>query len=269
MNISLNQYKAFLLLTILSLCFSACEKEIDIDLRSVDPRIMIEGIVKQDQLATVRVSHTLDFNNNGGYPNLTGAIVKIWDDHGNSETLTQDENGWYTAQQLKGQIGHKYQMSVVYEGKEYTATSQMPPQVPLDSLTMTKVPIMSYAIPVVHFRDPIDKVNEYYRSIVFINGQQHPDVSEFVETAEFNDGSYMHSPLFVATNDADNDPIKKGDEITIEFQCIDKGTFRFFLTLISIGQSPTNPISNISNGALGYFSACTTERKSVIADWED
>jgi len=269
MNTPINIYKSFLLGAVLLLSMSSCEKEIDVDLRSVPPRIVIEGIVKKDQLATVRVSQTIDFNNNDGYPNLSGAIVKISDDAGNSETLKQDQTGWYTAEKLKGEIGKKYHLSVTYEGEEYTSTSQMPPQVPLDSITMKKVPIMDYGFPLVHFRDPIGETNQYYRCLLFINGKQHPDVMEFIQSAELMDGHYFHDPLQVYINDDDIDPIYKGDEITVEFQCIDKGTYKFFFTLFSIGQSPTNAISNISNGALGYFSACTAERKTIIADWED
>lgn len=269
MNKLFYKYKAFLFLAVLLSSLSSCEKEIDVDLRSVPPHIVIEGIVKQGEPATVRISHTLDFTDNSGYPNLGGATVTISDDKGNTEVLQQDENGWYTAQNIKGQIGYTYHMSVVYEGKEYTATSQMSPQVLLDNITMTKVHVMDYAFPVIHFRDPMGEANQYYRSLVFINGKQHPDAGEFVHSAEFKDGGYQDWDLQVYTNDSDNDPIKKGDEITVEFQCIDKGTYRFFQTLISIGQSPTNPISNISNGALGYFSACTAERQTIIADWED
>lgn len=269
MNTIYNKYISFLLLVILIAGFTSCEKEIDVELNSVPPRMVIEGIVKQDQLATVRVTQTIDFSNNEGYPNLKGATVTISDNAGNSEILEQNEKGWYTAKELRGVIGRTYTMSVIYDGEEYISTSQMPPQVPIDSITMIKVPVMDYAFPVVNFRDPAGEDNQYYRAVIFINGKQHPDVMEFVQSAEFSDGGYFNMGLQVYTNDSDTDPINKGDEITVEFQCIDKGTYTFFLTLSSIGQSPTNAISNISNGALGYFSACTTEQKTIIADWED
>lgn len=269
MNTLINKYKPLLLLLTLFVSLSSCEKEVDVDLRSVPPRIAIEGIVKQDQLATIRVSHTIDFGDNDGYPDISGAIVTISDDKGNSEILKQGNNGWYTAERIKGETGVTYHMSVVYEGQEYTATSKMPPQVLVDSVTMRKVPIIDYAFPIVNFKDPAGTENQYYRALVFINGKQHPDAMEFVQTAEFNDGKHFNLELLLASNDSDVDPIKKGDEITVEFQCIDKGTYKFFLTMYSIGQSPTNPISNISNGALGYFSACTSERRSITADWND
>lgn len=128
MNTLIKKYRLTLLIALFIISLSSCEKEIDVDLRTVPPQIVIEGIVKQDQLATVRVSHTLDFGNNNGYPNLSGAVVTISDDQGNLEVLKQGANGWYTAENIKGVIGHKYNMSVIYEGQEYTSTSQMPPR---------------------------------------------------------------------------------------------------------------------------------------------
>lgn len=266
----LKDYIAYIFIAALLMCLLSCEKEIDVDLKSVPPRIAIEGIVKHEQLATVHVTHTLDFDNNDGYPHLSGAIVTISDDRGNSEVLKQGANGWYTAEYMRGEIGCKYNLSVKYEGQEYTATSTMPPHVPINSITLKKNALVDYPYPIIYFDDPVGEVNLHYRALVFINGKQHPDMQEFVATTEFNDGAKnLGWALFIDTYDEDNDPIKKGDELTIEFQCIDKGTYKFFDSLVNQVGTPTNPISNISNGALGYFSACTAEQKTIIAEWGD
>jgi len=269
MNTLLKKYLLIVPIILSAISFTSCEKEIDIDLRSITPLVHIEGIVKQGQLATVRVSKTLDFNDNSGYVFLKGAVITISDDAGNSEILKQDETGWYTAELIKGEEGRTYSMSVLYEDKEYTSTSKMPPHVKLDSLTMHKVPVMDYAFPMLHFRDPKGLTNQYYRALLFINGKQHPEINEFVLSAEFMDGDYFRQFLPVFINDDDEDPIKKGDELTIEFQCIDKGTYTFFDTLSKIEEALVNPTSNIKGGALGYFSACTAEQMSIIAEWED
>lgn len=263
----LEKYKIIFLTILIAVSFYSCEKEIDVELRSVPPRIVIEGIVKQDQLAKVKVSQTVDFSDNNGYPFLKNAVVKIWDNTGDSEILIQDETGWYTAKEIKGIIGRTYNMSVLYEDKEYTAVSKMPPLVKLDSLTMYKVPIMDYAVPMIHFQDPKGKENEYYRCEVFINGSQLPDMNELVLKTDLIDGSPVHQFLPVFTHDNDNDPIKQGDDILIEFQCLDKGAYTFFYTLGDIEESLTNPTSNILGGALGYFMACTVDRMSIKAEW--
>ncbi len=251
----------------ITLIFCSCEKEIDVDLKTAPPHIQIEGLVKQDQLAMVRVSHTVDFNDNSGYPLLKGAIVKISDDAGNSEILKQDNTGWYVAENMKGVVGRKYDMSVTYEGKEYTSTSQMPPQVKLDSLTMYKILVMDYALPMIHFKDPVGVTNQYYRCLVYINGKQLPDMNELVLSTEFMDGSPIHQFLPVFTHDDDVDPIEQDDEILIEFQCLDKGAYTFFETLSRIEESLTNPTSNITGGALGYFCACTVDQMTITAKW--
>ena len=268
MNTIIKKYRIILSVIIIVFTAYSCEKEIDVDLRSVPPHIQIEGIIKQDQFAKVRLSHTIDFNDNSGYPFLKGAVVKISDNSGTPETLKQEANGWYVSETIKGEIGHTYNLSVLYEGKEYTSTTQMPPQVKLDSLSMYKVPIMDYALPMIHFKDPLGLVNQYYRCEVFINGKQLPDMHELVLSAEFMDGSPIHQFLPVFTNDEDVDPIEKGDEILIEFQCLDKGAYTFFYTLSRIEESLTNPTSNIKGGALGYFCACTVDQMTIIADWK-
>ena len=269
MNTIIKKYTPALLIALFIISLSSCEKEIDVDLRSAPPQIVIEGIVKEGLPATVRLSQTLDFSNNDGYPNLSNAIVTISDDLGNSEILKQDANGWYTAKGIKGEIGRTYNMSVMYDGQEYTSTSQMPPHVSLDSVTIKKVPAIDNPFPVLHFQDPIGEANQYYRTRLFINGKQHPDVTEFAVTTEFTDGTPYDWELMVFTNNSDVNPIANGDELTFEFQCIDRGTFKFFDSLINNIGTPTNPISNITNGALGYFSACTTEQVTIIAEWTE
>ena len=269
MNSIIKIYQPILYMVLFAVVFSSCEKEIDVELRSVEPRIVIEGIIKKDSLATVRISQTLDFGNNQGYPFLKGAVVTITDNEGNREVLPQDETGWYTAINLKGMERRTYDLSVVYEGVEYKATSTMPPHVNLDSLAMVKVLAIDYAFPEIYFKDPVGTENQYYRALLFINGKQHHDMSEFVRSAEFMDGREFVQFIPVMTHDDDNDPYEKGDELTVEFQCLDKGAYTFFYTLSRIENDLTNPVSNISNGALGYFSACTSQRKSIIADWED
>jgi hypothetical protein len=64
---------------------------------------------------------------------------------------------------------------------------------------------------------------------------------------------------------------QKTDTLIVELQSIDKATYDYFTTLESISgnvmeqtASPANPISNFNNGALGYFSAYSFDRKIVI-----
>lgn len=76
--------------------------------------------------------------------------------------------------------------------------------------------------------------------------------------------------LKLEINDDDLD-FKPGDLISIEMQCIDKKVSMFYTALALMndsgpggGTTPNNPPNNISNGALGIFSAHTVENKSTV-----
>ena len=61
--------------------------------------------------------------------------------------------------------------------------------------------------------------------------------------------------------------LETGDEIIVWMESIDKGVYEYFRTAGRDGgqsSSPSNPTSNISNGALGYFNACSVRIKSII-----
>ena len=63
-----------------------------------------------------------------------------------------------------------------------------------------------------------------------------------------------------------------GDTIHVEMQCIDQNIYTYYIAVIQIsgddgsgaGITPANPPSNISNGALGYFSAHTSAVSSIV-----
>lgn len=269
MNHFTTKERLFMGIVLIASTFSSCEKEIDVNLHSVDPHILIEGIVKQDSLARVKVSHTLDFNNQAGYPFLKGAIVKLSDNTGYAETLQQDTTGWYVAENLKGEVGKTYNLSVTYDNTEYTAISHMPPQVEIDSLSLYDFPFNDYPFPMVHFKDPLGSANQYYLFEVFINGKQHTDGSVNLYTAEHTDGNYIRRVLFLRSNDDDTDLYTKGDTLLVEMQSVDKGAFTFFETWSRIDNTMNNPTSNITGGALGYFNAYAFDKKSIVVDWKE
>ena len=67
----------------------------------------------------------------------------------------------------------------------------------------------------------------------------------------------------------EKDNLKKGDIVTVWLESVDKGVYDYFRTAgREDGQSasPSNPVSNISNGALGYFSASAVRKISLTVD---
>ncbi|NDW10038.1 DUF4249 family protein [Dysgonomonas sp. 520] len=253
-----------------SFLVSSCEKIVTVDLHSVEPRLVIEGKVPLNEYATVRLTTTKDFYSDNEFEPILGAVITIEADNGEFDTLDYDPlKKLYVSDKIVGQERVTYNLMVVLDEAEYTATSKMPPLVPIDSLTMDFVKSVNtkYPYPYVHFQDPVGKENDYYRHLVFINGKKHTLNDDAMTSMDHSDGIYVSRLITVSSNDEDNHPIKKGDEITIEQQCLDKSCFKFFNTLSNIDNSMNNPTTNIAGGALGYFSAYSFTRASIIAEW--
>jgi len=74
----------------------SCEDVIDINLNSVEPRVVIEGIITNGgDRPTVRISKTDDYFRPGNYTPVSEAIVTITDDAEHSFDFTEIEPGIY------------------------------------------------------------------------------------------------------------------------------------------------------------------------------
>lgn len=266
----MNKIFKYILLTVIcatSLTFVSCEKEVTIDLNSSEPRIVIEGLVELDKLAYVKITKSKDYNADGGFPSVNGAVVTLADNVGNKEVLAQDINGLYFARIIRGTKGRTYNLTVMVEDEVFTSTSQMPDFVKVDSVYMFYVPAFKEAYPMVQFTDIAGQTN-YYRHELYVNGKR-VKMTEDVTNDKDRDGRVIDRILYVEENNLEKDKIEKGDTITTALMSLDKGAYTFFDTMSRMGMSQTNPTSNITGGALGYFSAFTRDTKTIIAEWEE
>ena len=248
--------------------FGACEKIIEVELRSVPPMLVIEAAICEGETAHVRLSHTLDFYDQSGYPILTDALVQLSDDRGNTEMLQPGEDRLFHGSSLIGTVGTTYTLRVVYDEKEYTSVSKMPPRVLIDSLTLYQIKFMDYPFPMLHYTDPSGEENQYYRYRMYVNDSIYNSDDEFVSSTELFDGSVIHQVIPVMSRDDEADALKPGDVVKIELHCLDEGAYNFFSTLGGVDMSQVNPTSNIQGGALGYFMAYIFDQQEIIADWD-
>jgi hypothetical protein len=146
----------------------------------------------------------------------------------------------------------------------------MPQPVVLDTLYISPGPFGQFRFASISYRDPAG-INNGYRFIQYVNGIKDPRI--FWENDEFTDGEKVVLQLDTGVDKKD-DPrnIDSGEEVTIEMQTLDEVIYKYWYTLRSGGgdgtgniASPYNPVTNIKGGALGYFSAHTVSRRSVIA----
>ncbi|KAA6324747.1 hypothetical protein EZS27_025958 [termite gut metagenome] len=266
----MNKSILFHVLTISAYSFAlcSCEDIIDIKLRSVDPKIVIEGSMYLDSLPIIRITTTKDFGDTNEYPPIKDAVVEIWDNAGNRETLlfdTYSEGYVATNPRLKGVERRVYHLSVKYKEEEYRALSVMKPLVKLDSLTLSRIPLLDYPCPTIHFTTPTQKESGGYRCVTYINDK--PRTNEMLISSDRIESKSIHLiiPVF-RRNEENDDPIKQGDEITVELQCLDEELYNFFQTLERVDNNTANPVTNIKGGALGYFGAFASDRKTITVE---
>jgi|WetSurMetagenome_2_1015567.scaffolds.fasta_scaffold05674_4 hypothetical protein len=248
---------------ILSICFSSCQKVIDLELNTSSSQIVIQGnIYDQTGPYTVKISKSVNFDESNVYPAVIGAMVVISDNAGNSDTLTETSSGIYTTSVLQGVPGRTYTLTVKTDGQTYTASATLPDAVEINSIYMEKSRFGNDEQVTIDFTDPAN-VDNYYRLIEFINNIQQ---DQFYATS---DKLYEGEKISYSFMSQDSDSkLETGDKVTIWLECVDKFVYEYFRTAGSEGgqsASPANPTSNISNGALGYFNACSVRAISIIA----
>lgn len=255
--------KYIALLAFGTLILSSCQKVIDLKLNTTAAEIVIQGTVyDQPGPFTVTISKTVNFDQSNLYPPVSDAIVSISDNLGITDTLKEISSGTYQTSKITGVPGTTYTLTVNIGDTVYMASSTMPSPIDIDSVYVEKAIFGDGKQVSVMFQDPPNIVN-YYRLVEFINNVQQP---EFYSMSDKNFDGNMITYSMRSTGDNDI-KVQSGDSITIWLECIDKGAYEFFRTAGSQSwqsASPANPISNISNGALGFFSACSVRKKSIF-----
>jgi hypothetical protein len=266
MRNSINLFAYALLFVILS----SCEKVVDLDLRNDTGELVIDAAINdQTGIQTIRLSENVPFSNTNAYPPVTGAAVRISDNNGNNYIFSENVAGIYTANPIAGIPGQTYQLSVITKDGTFKANSTMPSLVKLDSITYRKDIFESdedNRIISVHFKDPA-VISNQYRFVVYINDVLVKRV--FVNDDQFSDGRAVTFDLEL---DDDDIKVSPGDKVTVEMQCVDKPVFTYWYSLAAQQTSdgpggsvtPSNPPTNITPKAFGYFSAHTTESKTIV-----
>jgi len=258
--------KGIISVIVVGLIFCGCEKTISLKYKGNTSRIIIEGeVTNVAGPYWVKISRSIGLTDTGSYPGIDTAVVSINDDAGNREVLVGQGNGMYRTFSLAGVEGRTYTLNVTIGEQVYTAQSRMPLRVPFDSIKVEKVRVTGDTqyniIPV--YIDPAERGNNY-RYVLTLNNRlvnQH-----FVQNDDVKSGFINTDRLEINDDDL---KFKRGDSIRLEVQCIDKNVALYYTTLAQIadsgpggGTTPNNPPNNISNGALGLFSAHTTQTMS-------
>ncbi|HEY5511175.1 MAG TPA: DUF4249 domain-containing protein [Prolixibacteraceae bacterium] len=251
-------------LTAFQVSMVSCEKVVSLNLNDAVPRVVIQGnIYDQPGPFYVKISKSVNFDESNNYPPVTGASVEITDNMNQTEILTESAAGTYNTSKLRGIPGRNYSLTVKTGSDIYQSVAFMPTAVAIDSIYFASSPFSGEKTTTVRFNDP-PYTRNFYRLVYFINNVQL--MNFYVLDDELFQGASIKYALSPRESEL---KLAKGDLVTVWLESIDKGVFEYFRTVgHENGQStsPSNPVSNISNGALGYFNASSVRKISLIVD---
>ena len=257
--------KIFAVFFFLLFVFS-CSKVINVKLNSVPPQLVITGEVNNlTGPYKVSISRSINYTEDNNFPGVSGATVSITSNN-TTDTLTETSPGVYSTHFLQGIPENKYDLFVSVDGETYTASSVMPQPVTLDSIGFTTGRNLTILNGEVFFQDPAGIAN-YYHFIEYKDGKQFPNNRGWtVFYDRLSNGRYISYRI-----DDDSTDIKSGDTVSIQMNCVDQSVYNYLNSLYLIVNSngfqsptPANPISNLGNNALGYFTAQYVQTKTKI-----
>jgi hypothetical protein len=253
------------------LLFYGCEKVIDVDLNQADPQIVIEGNVSNGLgFAEVKISKTSSYFDTLQQEKISGANILLTTDFGDSYTFNEVEKGVYKSNENWFREESEYSLEVDVEGVLYESSALLNPPVSIDSVKFyyENSPFFDPGYYVnVYLLDP-PGIENFYRMKYSKNGELQNSIDDLILFDDrFVDGNIIEVTLF-------NQPFEENDTVTIQLISLDKGAYDYLRTFRDLVNSnpgsaaPANPISNISNGSLGYFSPWSSNTRSAIIKFE-
>lgn len=250
------------------LALAGCKKIVQVDTSTAPPQIVIEGKITDkfaDQI--IVISKSIPYDAIGKYPKISGATVSMIDNLGNVFVFAEGAMGSYT-KKMQGIYGRTYTLSVSLNNQTYNAKSTMPNLVKLDSIGVITNSFFGrdQVNPVIYFTDPKEETNFYHFNF-FVNNLISKRT--YVSSDRLTNGNVTQVQFFYDNGDVAKD-LFSGDKVKIQMECVEKPIYNYWYSLAqqkgsgpNQGATPANPTSNLSNGALGYFSANTFQEITV------
>lgn len=259
----------FIFLSIIIL-FVSCEDVIEVELKDMEPILVIEGVINDvDNQCQILLSKTNNYFGQTPNPKVSEAVITLTDNTGATVNFNETEPGVYLQDIILGNQNTSYTLNVLSEGIEYTANATIPEKVNIDSLSYEYNPesILYEEGWVVscHFQDPIEFTNFYRLKAYNINDSAKARDSQDIYDDVINNGKIVELPWGYES-------FQPLDTVVVELYTLDEATYDYYKTLFPISgegsimsiTTPANPVTNITNNALGYFGAYTISRDTII-----
>ena len=260
--------KKIYILIVLVFAFTACEKVIDVDLNEAHPAVVIEGNIAQyPYQAEVKLSKTGSYFGESTEEKISGALVVVESDLNEYFEFAEVAPGIYKSEEISPTEGVIYNLRVEIENEIYEASSRLNPTVEIDALEYIYDEGFAFYdegyILKTFITDPENTAN-FYRIKTFLNDSLESEPDDFIV---FDDRLFDGEEVEITLR---GNLYLEDDTVTLQLITLDEGAYKYFDTfqeLLSVNPgsaAPANPISNISNGALGYFSVWSSDTKTVV-----
>ena len=285
-------YKTCLML-IVALALSSCTAPIHINTRDSEPVIVIYGLITDvNQYHVIRVTCSSPYFDKKTNEIVSDADVIVKSSDGDEYRFLVEKDGYYVSERkFAGKAGCTYYLTVSVDFDsdgvidKYEAEMTIPPAIPVDSVDIKPINIMGYRhFALNYYMQEPPETDNYYLCIFYINDSlTNNKISEFLFTddrmynGEYIDGATMtyfeditdeKNLTGPRAEEENNYMVRPGDELRVQLLNIEKGYYNFVVECVSekygenpfFGGPPSNISTNISNGAVGYFTGyCVQE----------
>jgi len=275
--------KLILFIPVFIVFLSSCTERIDIELDETYTRLVVYGAVTTDTTTHyVELSTTSSYYYNEAPPPVSGAIVEISDDLGNSVLLTEAAPGKYATSPLFAAVnGRTYTLKIdlaeeINGHKSYMATSTVNPIYPIDSIGLVPQPDWGengYFEVTCYYLDRPSR--DFYMFNIFKNGEMLTDTIKYriITNDDFYNGNYTNGiGVGYLDQSKEREVLSPGDTVTFQGCNISEDYYNFIMTLQAetnfqtplFSGPPANVKGNVSNGAVGFFAAYCVAYSSTV-----
>lgn len=125
----------YLLLILSALSLISCEKYLEFEGDEAPNRLAVNGFFTDDEAMTVHVSRTQSLLDEASIKSIENALVELYDKNGALiETLPHDEDGYYKATEITGNLNENYSVKVQANGFDQVEAES---SIPNNSMTIT------------------------------------------------------------------------------------------------------------------------------------
>lgn len=277
----------------------SCEKKIDFKLKESAPKLVVEATIESGEYPFVLLTRSLNYFSTITPDQLAGSFVHhaVVDISNGTQTHRLKEyrvplgNGYalsyYTvdssnlATAFKGALNTQYNLTILADGITYSAQTKIPAlNKRIDSMWWKPAPVSDTSrkdvIVMIKVTDP-PGFGDYVRYWTKKNDSTFlPGFSSVFDDLVI-DGTTYDLPVEPGIDRNRDQPFrddrafKRGDTVTLKLSSIDRATYEFWRTMeytySSVGNpfsTPVKVLSNINNGALGYFGGYASQYRTII-----